>query len=135
MNPLDFNVVLQFSVERFRQQKAEAASHDGHDAVDQQRAGVMVGGQQCDQRGEDAAHAAAHGRDAHAVVPARGAALEGQFSRTSRWSSELETKQELDVLPQTGRVQLRSVHVDVGEGGGHGEFPNDGDGRDDHWAV
>lgn len=72
MNSLDFSVVLQFDVQRFRQQKTEATGNNGHDAVDQQWDGVMIGGQQCDQRGEDAANTAAHGRDTHTVLPARG---------------------------------------------------------------
>lgn len=72
MDSLDFSVVLQFNVERFRQQKTEATSNNGHDAVDQQGDGVMVGGQQCDQRGEDGANTAAHGRYTHSILPAGG---------------------------------------------------------------
>lgn len=68
----DFSVVLQFNVERFRQQQTETCRHEGRDAIDQHRDGVMVGGQQSHQRGEDAGHSAAHRAQTQTVLPAGG---------------------------------------------------------------
>lgn len=53
-------MVLEFKVERFRQQRTEATRNDGHDAIHQQGDGVMVDPQEYDQRGEDAPNTATH---------------------------------------------------------------------------
>lgn len=60
INSLDFGVVLEFEVERFRQQQTEATRNDGHDAIHQHGDGVMVDPQEYDQRGEDAPHTGKH---------------------------------------------------------------------------
>lgn len=61
IDSLDCTVVLEFNVERFRQQQTEAARNDGHDAIYQHGDGVMVDPQEYDQRREDAPHTGTHG--------------------------------------------------------------------------
>lgn len=62
--------ILELHVQRLRQQHTEPSGRQGDDAVEDHGDGVMVDGEQPDERSQDATHPGTHGVQTHAILSA-----------------------------------------------------------------